>query len=210
MKYEAGVHEDLMKSPQQLGADGNDGPREAEAMGGHAGGPGARGLWILDSMRIAQRNEGRLPRPSEIYPKAERHAFKRAVLCFPILGHAPGMGHAPGIPGCTGASVLDPALRAAQCSHAVWSVRVAPPWAPARTGGGAGGMHGGNIAGGRDREAQPESERLAGRRKNSKNSVTHRALFLLRQAYLATPRRERTTTRPPCSKTTTDLNYDTT
>jgi hypothetical protein len=49
MKYDARVHEDLMKSPSswermgsdgpelacydQLGADGNDGPREAEAMG---------------------------------------------------------------------------------------------------------------------------------------------------------------------------------
>ena len=40
MKYEARMHEDLMKSPQQLGADGNDGPPEAEGMGGHAGARG--------------------------------------------------------------------------------------------------------------------------------------------------------------------------
>ena len=66
MKYEARVHEDLMKSPQgQMGMTAHAKPKGW----GDMLGPG--GVWILDSVRIAQRNEGRLPIP---LPQAERHA----------------------------------------------------------------------------------------------------------------------------------------
>ena len=53
------MHEDLMKSPQQLGADGNDGPREAEAMGGHAGGPGVCGFWIACGSLSGMKGDSR-------------------------------------------------------------------------------------------------------------------------------------------------------
>jgi hypothetical protein len=95
MKYEARVHEDLMKSPQQLGADGNDGPREAEGMGRHAGARGGGGFCIAcgSLSRMKGASPYHYPKPSATPKRGGLFMFFDFGARLRDPGGAPGRLH---------------------------------------------------------------------------------------------------------------------